>query len=118
MPHKGMKKIVKTERAFHLEKLVERKDDIEGADVKDFQAGKKRKEAFSYVTKEFNEEFPEATREISQVIDIWRRAKMNAKGEICTSEKQKENRGWTRYYGNFKGVKVGFERNRRSNRTT
>ena len=58
MPQKELKKLIKTERAFLLEKLVEKKDDIEGADVKDFQAGKKRKEAFSDVTKEFNEEFP------------------------------------------------------------
>ena len=93
MPHKGMEKLLKTERAFLLEKLVERKDDIEGADVKDFQAGKKRKEAFSDVTKEFNEEFPEATREISQVIDIWRRAKMNAKKEKTALMKSRKKTG-------------------------
>ena len=49
---------------------MKRKDAIKGADVKDFQVGKKRKEAFSDVTKEFNEEFPGSTHEISQVIDI------------------------------------------------
>ena len=93
MPHKGMKKLLKTERVFLLEKLVERKNSIEGADVKDFQAGKKRKEAFSDVTKEFNEEFPEATREISQVIDIWRRAKMNAKKEKTALMKSRKKTG-------------------------
>ena len=46
MSHKGMKKLLKTERAFLLEKLVERKDDIEGADVKDFQAGKSERRPF------------------------------------------------------------------------
>ena len=47
-------KIIKDrERAIILlEKLLERIDAIEGADVKDLQAGKKQKEAFSDVTNE------------------------------------------------------------------
>ena len=37
MPQKELKKLIKTERAFLLEKLVERKYVIKGADVLDFQ---------------------------------------------------------------------------------
>ena len=44
---------------------MERKDAIEGADVKDLQTGKRERRLFSDGTKEFNEEFSEATREIS-----------------------------------------------------
>ena len=49
MPHKGMKKLLKTERAFLLEKLVERKDDIKAADFKDFQTGKRERRRFQMV---------------------------------------------------------------------
>ena len=46
---KGMNKLLKTERSFLLEKLVERKDDIKAADFKDFQTGKRERRRFQMV---------------------------------------------------------------------
>ena len=48
-PTKEWKNILKTERAFLLEKLVERNDANEVADFKDFQTGKRERRRFQMV---------------------------------------------------------------------
>ena len=85
-------KFTQQERIFVIERITERKDDIE-CENPTFSNNQLKIAAFLEITEEFNRQFPERERSDRQIKEFWNRAKVKARKEKTNAAKSARKTG-------------------------